>query len=86
MNNKEFAKRLPFEVNKLIKNGEEASAKILDAELDVLDCRFDNSETVTINTKGYDYITLTLENIKILKKLISESEKYYDEYFGSLEK
>ena len=73
-----------FEVNKLITNGEEAGAKILDAELDTLDCSFDNSETVTINTKDYDYIILTLENIKILKKLIYQSEKYYDELFANL--
>ena len=83
---KSFEKNLPFEVNKLIKNGEEATAKIVDAELDVFDCRFDNSETVTINTKGNDYIVLTLDNLKVLKKLIVESEKYYEKYFDSLEK
>jgi hypothetical protein len=83
---KEFEKSLPFKVNKLIKNGEKATAKIVDAELDILKCSFDNSQTVTIETKGYKYITLTLDNLKVLKKLILDSEKYYDEYFDSLEK
>jgi len=75
-----------FEANKLIKNGEEASANILDAELDVINCTFDNSESVTINTKGYDYIILTYDNLEVLKKLIIEAEEYYEKYFGNLEK
>jgi hypothetical protein len=83
---KKFEKNLPFKVNELIKKNGIASAKIVDAELDIFECSFDNSESVIIKTKGYDYITLTLDNLKTLKKLISDSEKYYDKYFGSLEK
>jgi hypothetical protein len=82
---KTFEERLPFKVNELIIKDNNVSAKIVDAELDVIDCKFDYSETVMINTKGFDYIVLTLENIKTLKKLIVESEKYYDKYFDSLE-
>jgi hypothetical protein len=83
---KKFEKNLPFKVNELIKKDGIASAKIVDAELDIFDCSFDNSESVIIETKGYKYITLTYDNLQLLKKLILESEKYYDEYFGSLEK
>jgi len=83
---KAFEKNLPFSVNKLVKKDGVATAKILDAELDILECSFDNSESVIIKTKGYKYITLTYENLKTLKKLILDAEKYYDKYFDSLEK
>jgi UDP-N-acetyl-D-mannosaminuronate dehydrogenase len=83
---KEFEKRLPFKVNTLIKEKGVATAKIVDAELDILECSFDNSDSVIIKTKGYKYITLTHENLKTLKKLIVDAEKYYDDYFDNLEK
>jgi hypothetical protein len=83
---KKFENSLPFKLDKLIKKEEEVSAIILDAEQDMLECEFDNSETVTINTKDYEYITLTLENLETLKKLIYKSEKYYNKYFDSIEK
>jgi hypothetical protein len=83
---KKFENSLPFKLDKLIKKEEEVSAIILDAEQDMLECEFDNSETVTINTKDYEYITLTLENLETLKKLIYKSEKYYNKYFDSVEK
>lgn len=75
-------KMFPFKVNELIIKDEEASAKIIDAELDVFDCTFGGAEDITIRTKGYDYITLTLENIKVIKKLITEAEKYYDKKYA----
>jgi len=55
-----------------------AFAKILDAELDILECEFDYSESVIINTEGYSHITLNLNNLKTLKRLILESEKFYE--------
>lgn len=56
-----------------------ASAEIFDAELDPLECSFNYDACVEINTDGYSHITLTLENLETLKKLIIQAEKYYDE-------
>jgi len=60
----------------IIKN-ETATAEILDAELDCLGCTFNNDLCVEINTKDFDYITLSLSNLQNLKKLILQAEKYY---------
>jgi hypothetical protein len=57
------------------------TAQILDAELDVLDCSFGNDECVTIKTEGLTYITLTRQNLRVLKKLIKQSEKEYKKIF-----
>lgn len=63
--------------NKLLIDGDCVKAKILDGELDVLDCYFDYSNTVHINTQGYSHVLLTLENLQTLIKLIEESEEYF---------
>ncbi len=55
-----------------------AKARILDAELDILNCSFNGDRCVKIDTKKLTYITLTLQNLKELKKLIIKSEKYYN--------
>jgi len=54
-----------------------ASAKILDEELDVLECDFNNDMCVEINVKDYSYIVLSLENLQTLKRLIHKAEAYY---------
>ena len=66
--------------NLIIKN-QIATAKIIDPELDVLKCSFNYNNCVEIDTKGYTHITLSLENLRQLKKLIIESEIYYDLHF-----
>lgn len=63
-------------------DGESATAKILDAELDVINCSFNNDMCVQIETEGVSYIILTLENMKTLKKLIVEADAYYEKYFS----
>lgn len=77
----DIEKHLSPTSRKLITKDGEASAVILDEELDSLDCDFNNDLCVTINTEDYTHITLSLRNLKDLKRLIIESEKYYNEYF-----
>lgn len=79
----DIEKTLLPENGKLIKDNETASAKILDAELDILNCSFNNDLCVEIETEGYGYITLTLENLENLKRLIIEAEEYYEKYFNT---
>lgn len=61
-----------------VKNGT-LTTKIYDEESDLLKCSFNNDNCVQINTEGYSYITLSIENLEKLKKLIEKAEKYYDE-------
>ena len=51
-----------------------AVAKIVDAELDVFECYFED-DCVEINTEDYTHITLSLDNIKTLRRLIHEANK-----------
>jgi len=53
------------------------SATIIDAEIDPIECSFDYSNTVTINTKDLTYIVLTPENLMNMIDLINESEMLY---------
>ena len=66
------------ENGKLIIKDKTASVKILDAELDILNCSFHYDECVRIETDKYSYITLTWENLENLMQLIGEAEYYYD--------
>jgi hypothetical protein len=56
---------------------ETVTAKILDDELDILECSFNNDMCVEINTQNLTYISLSLENLETLKKLIIKAEKHY---------
>ena len=78
---KSLEKELFPEANKLIIDdvANIATATILDEELDPLECAFLNDECVQINTSKYGYITLSKHNLSILKRLIDESEKYYNQ-------
>jgi hypothetical protein len=53
--------------------------EILDEELDVLDCTFNNDGCVEINTDGYTYITLSRNNLEKLLNLIDKAEEEYEE-------
>ena len=44
--------------------------KIVDIELDVIDCDFEWDECVTIKTEGFSYVKLSIENLKTLIKAI----------------
>lgn len=54
------------------------SATIVDAELDGIECIFNYDGCVQLDTKGYSYITLTVDNLINLIKLIEKAEKKYD--------
>lgn len=63
----------PIIVNQQEDEDEEFSLQtvdILDDELDVLRCRFNGDDCVEINTEPYTYITLSIEHLKKLIKLI----------------
>lgn len=62
-------------------NNGTASAEILDIELDPLKCSFNNDDCVQIDTKDYSFITLSMENLDTLQRLIDEARDYYGEYF-----
>tara|TARA_R110000772_G_C13300618_1_gene438902 strand:+ start:2988 stop:3254 length:267 start_codon:yes stop_codon:yes gene_type:complete len=74
-------KLLHPEAGVLNKSEESVTAVILDADLDVIELSFDYSQSVTIKTDGLQYICLSYENLKQLKKLLDESEMYFEEKF-----
>ena len=68
------------QADKLQTNGIIATATILDAELDEIECTFNNDMCVEINTEELKYITLTIENLYTLINLIEEADEYYENY------
>lgn len=54
------------------------SAKILDEELDIIDCSFYGDGTVEIDTKGYNNLVLSIENLKTLIKLLKQADKKFE--------
>lgn len=73
----DIEKTLLPSVGKLILKGETIKAKIFDAELDILDCTFNNDKCVEIDTSKLTHITLTIENLSKLYELIHKAEKKY---------
>jgi hypothetical protein len=57
---------------------------IVDAELDGIECTFGNDNCVELNTDGYTYITLSVENLYMLINLIEKAEKKYDKQFKKM--
>lgn len=82
MNNKkiDIQKMICPEVDTLQINGHEATAIILDAELDKVDCTFNNDMCVQLNTEELSYITLTIENLYTLIQLIEEADEHYQNH------
>ena len=81
INNINIEKLLHPEAGVLNKLEESVTAVILDADLDAVELSFDYSQSVTIKTDGLKYICLSYENLKQLKKLLDESEIYFEENF-----
>jgi hypothetical protein len=52
---------------------------IIDEELDIIECRFDNDGCVHINTKDLTYLTLSVDNLTRLLNLIEETEELYED-------
>ena len=65
---------------KLVINKKEqtASACIVDAEIDPIECSFNNDECITLDTKELTYITLSVENLEKMLELIYEAGEYYN--------
>ena len=73
----EIEKILNKKNGKLIKNGGCVTATLFDAELDELELSFDYSQSVKIDTKNLAYITLSIQNLYDMIRLIEKSEIYY---------
>jgi len=63
--------------NRLVKKSGTYFAQIVDAELDPIQCTFNYDNCVELNVDGYEYITLTKENLETLLNLIDESNQRY---------
>jgi hypothetical protein len=53
------------------------TAKIIDAELDEIQCIFNNDGCVELNTYSANYIILTVDNLLNLIDLIEQAELKY---------
>jgi hypothetical protein len=53
------------------------TAKIIDAELDEIQCIFNNDGCVELNTYSANYVVLTVDNLLNLIELIEEAELKY---------
>jgi hypothetical protein len=54
-----------------------ASAFIVDAELDPIECVFCNDECIDLNTENLTYLKLSVENLYEMIGLIEDSENHY---------
>ena len=75
--NIDIEKQLLPNNKKLIIGEDFSTAEILDEELDPLHCSF-ISDSVEINTEDYSYITLSLDNLQTLIKMIKLNKKHND--------
>ena len=68
--------------NKLKRNKDGSiSIKIVDAELDVIKCKFNFDDCVKIDTKDYTYLTLSRNNLyKIIDALVEAENIFWDEF------
>jgi hypothetical protein len=64
---------------KIVINNGEVTALILDEEIDPIECLFNNDDCVQLNTKDYEYITLSVDNLEDLIRLIGEAGEAYEE-------
>lgn len=49
-----------------------------DAELDAIECKFNYDRCIELDTDGYSYISLSIDNLYKLIELIEKSEKRYE--------
>lgn len=76
MKNKiDIEKILYPDCNKLKKQKDGYCAIIMDAELDIIECKFYNDNCVVLNTDELTYLTLTKQNLHKLLDLIKEVEE-----------
>jgi len=55
------------------------SVQLIDAELDPIECSFNNSGTIKIDTGGIQWVTLTVNNLEDMIHFIMISEDLYEE-------
>ncbi len=63
--------------------GQTASASVVDAELDPIECSFSNDECITLHTAELTYLTLSVENLEQMLDLIYESTQYYNKIYNN---
>jgi hypothetical protein len=64
--------------NKLVIDKGEISTTIVDCELDPYECTFGGANDVEINTEGYTHITLNINDLDNLIRLIQKAEVMYE--------
>ena len=64
--------------NKLKVKKDVITTTIVDCELDTFECTFNGMNDVQINTDGYAYITLDINDLEDLISLIWEAEEKFD--------
>jgi hypothetical protein len=60
---------------KLIIMDDEITTTIVDCELDEYECTFNGADIIEINTEGYTHITLDINALESLIRLIKKAEK-----------
>ena len=54
------------------------TAVVVDDELDPIKCTFNNDGCVEIDTEGYTYMSLSIENLYLMIELIKAAEDLYE--------
>lgn len=67
------------EHNQLIITDEDVTATIIDAEIDPIECKFNNDYCIELNTEELTYITLTVSNLERMIELIYEAQDHFKE-------
>ena len=55
--------------------------EIVDAEMDAIECKFNDDGCVQIETEGYSYLTLSIDNLMELIEHIQQAEATYEEIY-----
>jgi hypothetical protein len=55
-------------------------ATIIDEELDPIECIFGDGY-VELDTSSYKHLTLSVENLKTLQKLIKKAQAYFESFY-----
>ncbi len=70
-------KELFPECDELVNDNGTLKAQIIDAEIDPIECTFNNDFCVKLDTSKISYITLSISNLETLIELIEEAEDEY---------
>ena len=63
--------------DKLVVDGTDITAYIVDVELDRVDLNFRHTGFVELDCTGINYLTLSLENLETLKGLICQADRTF---------